>query len=98
MKTTKVFTTAGFRRLSTDRPLIYNGKIFHPRRNRGRIREVGLGRRLCLHQGTDGWLGGVKAHRFKYRAYGAFGLLRGYAESLGQRGLSGSKPGLAAPG
>ena len=52
----------------------------------------------CLQQEADGWLGRVKAHRFKYRAYGALGLLRGYAESLGQRWLWGSKPGLAAPG
>jgi hypothetical protein len=44
MKTSKVCTTAGFRRLSTDRTLIHKGKVFLFRRNQGRIREVGLKR------------------------------------------------------
>jgi hypothetical protein len=42
MGTSKVFTTAGFRALSTDRALIRKEKLFRPRRNQGRIREVGL--------------------------------------------------------
>ncbi len=50
-----------------------------------------------LRHEPDAWLGCVKAHRFKYRAYGALTLLRRYAESLGQRWLWGAKPGFAAP-
>lgn len=50
-----------------------------------------------LRQNPDNWLRQVKAHSFKYRAYGALNLLRSYAEALGQRYLWGSKPGLAAP-
>jgi hypothetical protein len=42
MKTSKVFTTPGFRRLSTDPVLFQKGKLFSPRQNQGRIREVGL--------------------------------------------------------
>jgi hypothetical protein len=42
MKTTKVCTTPEVRGLSTDRPLIRKEKLFRPRRNQGRIREVGL--------------------------------------------------------
>jgi hypothetical protein len=42
METSKVFTTAGFRGLSTDRALIRKGKLFRPCQNQGRIREVGL--------------------------------------------------------
>ena len=52
----------------------------------------------CLQRDADAWLAQVKAHRFKYRAYGALSLLRGYAEALGQRYLWGCRPGLAAPG
>ena len=52
----------------------------------------------CLHRKPDTWLGCVKAHRFKYRAYGALVLLEAYAESVGQRWLCGSRPGMAAPG
>ena len=47
---------------------------------------------------ADSWLGAVKAHRTKYRAYGALQRLRAHAEQLGQRFLRGAKPGLAAPG
>lgn len=36
----------------------------------------------CLRHEPEAWLGRVKAHRFKYRAYGALTLLRRYAESL----------------
>ena len=50
-----------------------------------------------LGQGPSAWLGRVKAHRFKYRAYGALSLLRDYAERLRQRWLLGAKPGFAAP-
>ncbi len=50
-----------------------------------------------LHEEPDNWLARVKAHRFKYRAYGALGLLKAYAETLGQRYLRGSQPGMAAP-
>ena len=51
----------------------------------------------CLRHEPEAWLGRVKAHRFKYRAYGALTLLRRYAESLGQRWLWGAKRGVAAP-
>ncbi len=51
---------------------------------------------LCQPAGH--WLGRVRSHRRKYRAYGDLGLLRNYAKSLGQRWLCGAKPGLAAPG
>ncbi len=51
-----------------------------------------------LGQGPSAWLGRVKAHRFKYRAYGALSLLRNYSERLRQRWLLGAKPGFAAPG
>ena len=51
-----------------------------------------------LKQNPNAWLGAVKAHRFRYRAYGALELLRRHAESLGQRYLHGARPGMAAPG
>ncbi len=50
-----------------------------------------------LKQRPDAWLGAVRAHRFRYRAYGALSLLRRHAETLGQRYLCGAKPGMAAP-
>ena len=50
-----------------------------------------------MGQTPDDWLGPVRVHRFKYRAYGALGLLHEYAAALGQRWLCGAKPGLAAP-
>lgn len=50
-----------------------------------------------VQQEPSAWLSCVKAHRFKYRAYGALHLLREYAQSLGQRWLCGAKAGLAAP-
>ena len=51
----------------------------------------------CLQRDADAWLAQVKAHRFKYRAYGALSLLRRYAEALGQRYLWGFKSGTVAP-
>ncbi len=50
-----------------------------------------------INQGPSAWLGRVKAHRFKYRAYGALSLLRDYSQRLRQRWLLGAKPGFAAP-
>jgi len=50
-----------------------------------------------LGYSPDRWLGRVRVHRFNYRAYGAFSLLREYTERLGQQWLRGAKPGLAAP-
>ena len=50
-----------------------------------------------LEYRPDAWLGAVRSHRFRYRAYGALSLLRRYAESLGQRCLRGARPGMAAP-
>ena len=50
-----------------------------------------------MSQGPSAWLGRVKAHRFKFRAYGALRLLRDYSQRLRQRWLLGAKPGLAAP-
>ena len=50
-----------------------------------------------LEYRPDAWLGAVRAHRFKYRAYGALALLRRHAQSLGQRCLRGARPGMAAP-
>jgi len=50
-----------------------------------------------MGQDPVAWLGRVKAHRFKYRAYGALDLLRGYSQRLRQRWLWGAKPGFAAP-
>ena len=38
-----------------------------------------------LNQSANGWLGQVKVHRFKYRAYGAADALKRYAQMLGQR-------------
>lgn len=60
--------------------------------------EPAAGRALDrLGHTPDDWLGRVRVHRFKYRAYGALDLLRQYADSLGQRWLKGAKPGFAAP-
>jgi len=50
-----------------------------------------------LGQRPEAWLGRVKVHRLRYRAYGALRLLRGYTERLGQHWLRGARPGLAAP-
>jgi len=50
-----------------------------------------------LGYSPEAWLGRVKVHRLRYRAYGALRLLRGYTEKLGQHWLRGAKPGLAAP-
>ncbi|MCA9645856.1 MAG: hypothetical protein KC492_34430, partial [Myxococcales bacterium] len=38
------------------------------------------------------WLGAVKAHRARFRAYGALARLREHAERLGQRYLRGARP------
>ena len=42
-----------------------------------------------LGDSPAGWLTKLKAHRFKYRAYGAVDKLGQYAESLGQRWIKG---------
>ena len=39
----------------------------------------------------DDWLQQVRAHRFKYRAYGAASRLADYAQTLGQRWICGAK-------
>ena len=49
-----------------------------------------------LGHAPEEWLGRVKAHRLKYRAYGARSLLKRYAQSLGQRWIKGS--GLSSVG
>lgn len=38
-----------------------------------------------LRHSSETWMHGVKAHRFKFRAYGAIDLLRRYAHTLGQQ-------------
>ena len=50
-----------------------------------------------IGQAPERWLGRVKAHRFKYRAYGALKRLQEYTDVLGQHWLWGARPGLAAP-
>lgn len=50
-----------------------------------------------MNQDPGAWLGRVKAHSFKYRAYGALSLLREYSERIRQQWLWGAKPGFAAP-
>lgn len=68
--------------------------------DRGELQQPDRETTTLLHRfdyKADSWLGAVKAHRSKYRAYGALQRLRAHAEQLGQRFLRGAKPGLAAP-
>ena len=83
-------TLADYRALLAWTVSVDRGAVAQPRAEAARALT-------CLRQAPYGWLGQVKAHRFKYRAYGALDLLTGYARSLGQRYLRGAKPGLAAP-
>ena len=49
-----------------------------------------------MGQSPEAWLRQVRAHRFKYRAYGAAGRLRRYAEALGQSWIRGCRHGALA--
>ncbi|MCP4040019.1 MAG: transposase [bacterium] len=49
-----------------------------------------------LGQRPEAWLKYTRSHGKKYRAYGALGLLRQYAEALSQRWLQGASLGMAA--
>ena len=84
-------TLSDYRALLAWTVWVHQGGVAPPRASAARVLKH-------LQQSPDTWLGAVKAHRFRYRAYGALALLRQHAESLGQRYLQGARPGMAAPG
>jgi len=76
-------TLPGYLELLTWTAAVHNGALAKPRRQAQQtLRRLG--------QEPRQWLSTVKAHRFKYRAYGALDKLKDYAQSLGQRWIKGS--------
>lgn len=76
-------TLPGYLELLSWTAAVHNGGVATPQgQAQQALRRLG-------HEPTQ-WLATVKAHRFKYRAYGALDKLKDYVQSLGQQWIKGS--------